>query len=198
VSGSASQPVSGSGPLPRAGEHVTAVEGALAGRPAPAGAVVALACELHASNARQWDLEDLTHDPAATDGDVAAAKRAIDRLNLARHDLVERMDAAIAGALEQAPAAALATETPGMVIDRLSVLVIRIARTGAAAAADGDRGYAERLPILRAQLAALTAAFDGYLDELRDGRRRFLRYEQFKLYGADPAAPTRGGGSRAG
>ncbi len=156
-----------------------------------------MACELLASNARQWDLEDVSHHPAATDPAVAAAKRAIDGLNLARHALVERIDAAVDAALEQSPSATLATETPGMVVDRLSVLVIRLTRTGAAAA-DGDRGFTERLPVLRAQLAALTVAFDGYLDELRDGRRRFLRAEQLKLYAAGAAAPTRAGGSRPG
>jgi hypothetical protein len=186
--------------LPGAGELITAFEQALRGVDgSSAGPVVALACELLTSNVRQWDLEDLTHDPATTDPAVAAAKRDIDRLNLARHDLVERIDAAVDAALEQSPTAALATETPGMVVDRLSVLVIRIARTASATAADGGgTGYAERLPILRAQLAALTAAFDGYLDELRTGRRRFLRYEQFKLYAAEAAAPTRAADSHPG
>jgi hypothetical protein len=196
--------MSGGVVVPGAHELVAELERALRGdrRPPPRG-IAALACELLSSNVRQWDLEDLTHDPATTDSELAAAKRAIDRLNLARHDLVEQIDAAVATALDQSPTAALATETPGMVVDRLSVLVIRITRTTAAASVgDGTSDYADRLPMLRAQLGALTSAFDVYLDELRVGRRRFLCYEQFKLYGADPPAdrpdPTSAAGSHPG
>jgi hypothetical protein len=81
------------------------------------------------------------------------------------------------------------------------VLVIRIARTAGAVSADGAAAsYADRLPALEARLDALTAAFDAYLDDLRAGRRRFVRYEELKLYAAertaDPAAPTSAGDSR--
>jgi hypothetical protein len=188
--------------VPGGGALVSELERALRGGAAPAAdGIVAFACALLASNVRQWDLEDLTHDPATSDQVVAATKRSIDRLNLARHDLVEQIDAAFDAALEQSPTAPLATETPGMVLDRLSVLVIRVARTAAAAAAatdGGPGGLGDRLAVLRAQLAALTSAFDVYLDDLRAGRRRFLRYQQFKLYGADPAAPTSAADSRPG
>ena len=46
--------------------------------------------------------------------------------------LVEEIDAAIDSILDQPATAPIATESPGMVLDRLSVLVIRRARTAAA------------------------------------------------------------------
>ena len=101
-----------------------------------------LILELVDSNLRQWDLEDTTRDPGASDTRVANAKREIDRLNLARHRLVEEIDAAIDSALDQPATAPIATESPGMVLDRLSVLVIRRART--AAASSRDPRFADR------------------------------------------------------
>ena len=127
-------------------------------------------------------LEDVTRDPDADDATVAGAKRAIDCLNLARHDLVERIDAAVDDAVEQSPTAPMATESPGMVVDRLSVLVIRLARMTAASELAPDGDFDRRLAALRAQIDALSEGLDTYLDELVLGRRRFLPYEHLKLY----------------
>ncbi len=155
--------------------------------PATGPAVAGLVLELVRSNLRQWDLEDATRDPHANDATVAAGKRAIDQLNLGRHRLVQQIDAAFAAALRQPASATLATETPGMVLDRLSVLVIRRARTEAAAARDGR--YGERLAAVDGQLSALSEAFDAYLQELHAGTRRFVSYEHLKLYADASASP---------
>jgi hypothetical protein len=141
---------------------------------------VALVTELVGSNLEQWELEDATRDPGATDEEVANAKRGIDRLNMGRHRLVEQIDASIAAGLDQPADALLATESPGMVLDRLSVLVIRRSRTESASMRQPD--YAERLPELDARVAALSSAFDTYVRELQAGTRRFLPYEHLKLY----------------
>jgi hypothetical protein len=138
------------------------------------------------SNMRQWDLEDTTRDPLASDTEVANAKREIDRLNGGRHHLVEEIDAAIDSMLSQPDGAPIATESPGMVLDRLSVLVIRRART--AAVSSRDPGVAGRALALESQVLALSLALDCYVDELREGTRRFFRYESFKLYGLSAAA----------
>jgi len=102
---------------------------------------------------------------------------------------------AIGDTLEPSPTAVLATESPAMVLDRLSVLVIRRTRTAEASA--HDRAYADRLPALDAQLAALVGALDTYLAELRAGTRRFFVHDPLKLYVA-PADLTRGDGNRPG
>jgi hypothetical protein len=161
---------------------VAIIEGAIGGkRPAGEPAWASRIRDLVDSNLRQWDLEDTTRDLRASDADVAKAKREIDRLNSGRHHLVEEIDAAIDSRLDQSVTAPIATESPGMVLDRLSVLVIRRARTGAAAA--HDPGCAGRMAVLDAQLAALSTALDDYMHELRAGTRRFLRYQSLKLYG---------------
>jgi hypothetical protein len=169
--------------LPPAAEIVTemrrsAVQARQTGAPPWATFIV----DLVESNLRQWDLEDTTRDPAASDAEVADAKREIDRLNMGRHRLVQAIDAAIDSAIDQPPFAPLATESPGMVLDRLSVLVIRRVRTGAAARRDPT--IAERVLALDAQIESLSSALNSYMDDLRAGHRRFIRYEAFKLYGS--------------
>ena len=155
---------------------------------------LSLLFELHDSNLRQWDLEDVTRVSEASDSVIADAKRAIDKLNLTRHHLIEDIDAAVDANLEQSTTAPLATESPGMVFDRLSVLVIRIARTAEKARSVSDEAdkYAVRLPSLQRQLAALSAALESLLGDVRAGTRRFLPYEHLKLYLAQPGSSRRG------
>ena len=172
--------------FPTAAELITEMERVLGGgRCASPLPWVALVTDLVGSNLEQWELEDATRDPVASDEEVAHAKRGIDRLNLGRHHLVEEIDASIAAGLDQPPDAPLATESPGMVLDRLSVLVIRRSRTESASVRHSD--YAERLPELDARIADLSSAFDTYVGELQSGNRRFLPYEHFKLYRSDAA-----------
>ena len=146
-----------------------------------------LLLDLLDSNLRQWQLEDVSRERDASDASVAEAKRSIDLLNLARHRLVQDVDAAVAAAIPPVPSAPLATESPGMAFDRLSVLVIRLHRTRAAADSGSVNGpeLAARLPGLRRQLAALCSAIDTLLEDLRAGRRSFVLYEHLKLYVVD-------------
>jgi Protein of unknown function (DUF4254) len=144
----------------------------------PTRPVVARLVDLLRSNLTQWNLEDEARGAAADDAAVAEAKRAIDRLNEGRHHIVEEIDAAIDRAVTQTVSGPLATESPAMAFDRLSVLVIRIHHTEG----DADR-YAARLPVLHLQLADLQQAIDALMDDVRDGTRRFVPYQSLKLYG---------------
>lgn len=148
---------------------------------------------LHRSNAEQWDREDDARRDMADDAMVAAAKRDIDRLNTARHRLIEVIDRGISLAINGCAEAPLVTESPGMAVDRLSVLMIRLTSTEARAtlgAVDAEL-YKERIPRLRSQVNALEEAIATLLDDLAEGRRRFITYESLKLYG--PEDPERVG-----
>jgi hypothetical protein len=162
------------------------------GRP-PRSGVLGLLLELHDNNVAQWNREDAARRDDADDRAVAAAKRDIDALNTKRHALVEAIDAAMAAGIDQAQAAPPTTESPAMVLDRLSVLVIRISVTESAASSQrADRDlYAARLPVLYEQLALLQEALASLFDDVRTGRRRFLPYQSLKLYGADAARHLR-------
>jgi hypothetical protein len=142
---------------------------------------------LHRSNRDQWDREDDARRDHADATMVAAAKRDIDRLNRARHGFIEAIDRAISGAIKPCEEAPLVTESPGMAIDRLSVLVIRLASTEdrVASGAIEARLYTARLPQLRRQLETLEEAIATLLDDLAKGTRRFLAHESLKLYGPE-------------
>jgi hypothetical protein len=157
--------------------------------------VLGLLLGLHHNNVVQWNREDAARRDQADDHAVAAAKRDIDALNTKRHELVEAIDAALATGIEQAPAAPPTTESPAMVFDRLSVLVIRISFTESAASSQRDDRdlYAARVPVLYQQLVLLHEALEALYDDVQTGRKRFLPYQSLKLYGS---AASRAAGIR--
>ncbi len=163
------------------------------------GGLMELLVELLLSNQKQWELEDVTRTPGADDATIAQAKRSIDRLNLERHRLAERVDAAIDAALVQSDGATPATESPAMAFDRLSVLAIRLDRTHRAAGTAGNGGdFGRRLMRLSGQIEELAEAIDALLDDVRAGRRRFAPYEHLKLYAQETSGPRRADGTHHG
>ena len=161
-------------------------------RPPPNG-LLGLLLELHHNNIVQWRREDAARGDDADDSAVAAAKRDIDALNAKRHEVVEAIDAALAAGLDQSPTAPPVTESPAMVFDRLSVLVIRMRFTEDAASSQGvDRHlYAARLPVLQEQLALLQEGLEALFEDVRTGRKRFLPYQSLKLYRSHTAGSRR-------
>jgi hypothetical protein len=155
---------------------------------APEQGVLPWLLALHQNNLEQWNREDAARQRAEDDREVAAAKRDIDRLNMKRHELVEEIDAQFVAGIEQSDAAPPTTESPAMVFDRLSVLVIRIFSTENVAV------YADRLPVLYAQIARLQEALEASFDDVRAGRKRFVPHQSLKLYWPQPS--SRAAGSR--
>jgi cell division protein FtsB len=154
---------------------------------AEADGLLAIAMAQHRANFDLWHEEDKARDPGATDADIAGVKRAIDRLNQRRNDLVEKMDAWLLDALEQNERAPLHSETPGLMIDRLSILALKIFHTREEAHRDTAteahrQRNAERLTLLSEQRADLAACLDSLWADVLDGKRRFKLYRQMKMY----------------
>lgn len=149
---------------------------------------LAVVLQHHRSNFDLWHEEDRARDPDANDADLALIKRAIDRLNQGRNDLVERMDESVLLRFpRQNEAAPLHSETPGLMLDRLSILSLKIFHTREEIArADGGpehrRRNEARLSILEEQRGDLAACLRSLLEEIADGRRRFKLYRQMKMY----------------
>ncbi|MGI8334422.1 DUF4254 domain-containing protein [Actinomadura scrupuli] len=77
--------------------------------------------------------------------------------------------------------------TPGTIVDRLSVLDLRILHTHRAEQAPKDR--AARLAVLEEQHADLLDGLDTFLTRIRLGQARFKRYRQFKSPGQRSYCP---------
>jgi Protein of unknown function (DUF4254) len=177
------EPASPLGGLPSVREVIGELQASTvgSGRRRPDG-LLGLLRDLHGNNVAQWDLEDRVRGSDGDDAAIAEAKREIDRLNGRRHQLVEAIDTTIDTTIPQVRSATPATESPGMAFDRLSVLIIRIHHTEAAAAGDEDPALEARLPLLRTQLTVLEEALGALLRDVGAGTRRFQPHQSLKLY----------------
>ena len=154
---------------------------------ANADALLALATAQHNANFDLWHEEDKARSPEATDADIAEVKHSIDRLNQRRNDLVEKIDLWLLERLEQNEKAPLHSETPGLMIDRLSILALKIYHTEEeehreTATEAHRRRNADRLALLKEQRSDLAACLDALWGEILQGTRRFKLYRQMKMY----------------
>jgi hypothetical protein len=149
----------------------------------------------HRANFELWHIEDEARNPGATDAEVASVKRRVDQTNQRRNDLAEEMDRRLLAWLEPHGlpnrAAALNSESPGQIIDRLSILALKIYHTRQEAErVDAPAGHAarnlDRLAILEEQRQDLAACLEMLWRETLAGTRRFKLYRQLKMYN-DPS-----------
>jgi len=166
-----------------------------AGPADPNGAWTSLVARQHLANFELWHTEDEARIPGATDADLARVKRRIDDTNQRRNDLSEQIDLTLLAALEAqglpSPASPLHAESPGLMIDRLSILALKVFHTREELErADAPVGHlernSERLAILAEQRADLAQCLVRLWEETLDGTRRFKLYRQLKMYN-DPA-----------
>ncbi|MGH9598037.1 MAG: DUF4254 domain-containing protein [Edaphobacter sp.] len=154
---------------------------------ANADGLMALAAAQHRANFELWHEEDKARAPGVTDSEIVRVKRAIDVLNQRRNDLAEKMDVWLIGRLEQNDAAPLHSETPGLMVDRLSILALKIYHTREeslrASATESHRlKNRERLALLEEQRGDLAGCLDVLWAEVLGGTRRFKLYRQMKMY----------------
>ena len=192
----------GNAPLPITGEAVSAFhargtrgffEGGLAVEPPEAAPLWTAVAGNHRNNVQLWAEEDLARRMHVQDAEIAANKRAIDRFNQARNDAIERMDEILEAVIADGGAVPprLNSETPGSMIDRLSIASLKIYHMAAQVERrDADPTHREmcavKLARLNLQRADLAHCLDDLLLACREGRARFRTYRQFKMYN-DPA-----------
>lgn len=169
--------------------------------PAPVGDDLrSLVLAQHYCNFILWGLEDEARRRDVGDAVIANLKHSIDEWNQRRNDLIERLDAAI---LEFLPPGDVSTaeqhsETAGQMIDRLSILALKIRHMEQNALRTDDPSLAEecagKLAVLREQRRDLVRCLQRLLDDCMAGRRFFKLYRQFKMYNDPRLNPALAGG----
>lgn len=151
-----------------------------------------LICQQHAFNFQLWHQEDRARDPNATDTEIAHVKRAIDRLNQSRNDTIEKIDDWLSDRLaeqtiEILPTARQNSETVASVIDRLSILALRIYHYEEQLHRLGTSQHhhlmvQQRIAVCQQQLKDLSGSLQELLTDIQQGRVRHRTYRQLKMY----------------
>ncbi len=157
----------------------------------------------HLCNFRLWHVEDEARRKDVDDAAIAACKRRIDGLNQARNDAMEKVDAELVRMvnplLPKAAPARLNSESPAMILDRLSIMALKIfhMREQAGRSEAGPehvRSCAAKLAVLEEQRGDLGRALMDLLADYERGAKVPKIYRQFKMYNDPKLNPQLYGG----
>jgi hypothetical protein len=158
--------------------------------PAAADPLWAAIADNHRFNCALWAEEDLARRRNVPDAEIAKNKRAIDGFNQKRNDAIERIDELLLSSLSSVPKRPEAkqnSETAGAMVDRLSILSLKIHHMRLQTLRkDADAAHIEacsaKLARLVEQRTDLAACLDRLLQEAARGESFFKVYRQFKMY----------------
>ena len=149
----------------------------------------ALVEQNHSWNFQLWQAEDRARRDDMGFEFVYHAKRAIDGFNQQRNNVMEMMDAWLFNTLSpnQDTACLVHSETPGMIIDRLSIIALKIYHMHLQVKRDDvENSHRERckekFDVLTRQRTQLALCLDSLFNEVNNQQRTFRVYHQFKMY----------------
>ena len=154
----------------------------------------------HQVNFELWHQEDLARDPDVSDSKIAEVKRAIDVLNQRRNDLIEQLDQFLVNVLSRENVntthqTELNSETPGSMIDRLSINALKIYHMNEEiqredVAESHRKKCFGKLCVLQEQREDLRQCLDKLLVDLSVGKKRLKVYQQMKMYNDESLNPV--------
>lgn len=149
----------------------------------------ALVEQNHSWNFQIWLTEDRARRQDKGFEFIYNAKREIDRCNQQRNNVMEAMDEWLFKQLaqNQNTHCPVHSETPGMIIDRLSILALKLyhmqLQVRRQDVDDEHRQLCEtKYRILKIQRTELSQCLDILFTEVKLGQRTFRVYRQFKMY----------------
>jgi hypothetical protein len=154
-----------------------------------------IALELAWRNYLLWHEEDKARRTDVDDSAIATVKRAIDKLNQQRNDLIEKLDEAILAEITRVTSASedetINSETPGSIVDRISIMSLKIYHMDEDSRRsdindEHRQSSLKRLAVLKLQRSDLYKALDELLTDYTAGKKTMKLYKQFKMYN-DPA-----------
>lgn len=146
----------------------------------------------------QWHYEDIIRDPNIQPDDGMVMKRKIDKSNQHRTDVVEQLDDYYISLFKDVGAnsdAKLNTESPGWVVDRISILCLKIYHMQEQVdRTDADKKHKQqclnKLNILLEQKEDISKSFNDLLDQVQKGEKQIKVYRQMKMYNDDTLNPV--------
>ncbi|GAN22153.1 TPA: DUF4254 domain-containing protein [Legionella pneumophila] len=145
--------------------------------------------ENHAFNFQLWHAEDKARRDDMGFEFVYQAKREIDAFNQQRNNRMEAMDEWLYKALqpENHNHCPVNSESPGMIIDRLSILSLKsyhmdLQTKRQDVGVEHRIACTQKLEIIQQQLNQLALCLDELLNEVQAKTRTFRVYHQFKMY----------------
>lgn len=150
--------------------------------------------ENHQWNFSLWHEEDIARIKDIDSNRIVEAKRNIDRYNQARNNAMEKIDEWILNFLNfnnVASIGAMHSETPGMMIDRLSIMSLKRYHMNeetlrADANADHKEKCTAKVALLDEQISDLSKCVEMIFSKLGSGEIGFKVYRQLKMYN-DPS-----------
>jgi hypothetical protein len=145
--------------------------------------------ENHAFNYQLWHAEDSARREDMGYEFVYHAKREIDRCNQQRNNRMESMDEWLFNTLQPVTPdlCPVHSESPGMIIDRLSILSLKSYHMALQAhrheASNEHRSAcAAKLRVIEQQLEQLCLCLNQLFEDIANKKRTFRIYHQFKMY----------------
>jgi len=144
----------------------------------------------HQYNCQLWDEEDMARRVDVDDSDIALNKRNIDQFNQKRNDAIESIDEKILDRLTSVKVVKDAwfnSETAGSIIDRLSIISLKILHMGIQAdRLDIDTSQKEEAQSKKERLIIqrndLSFCLNQLLQDASNGKAFYRIYRQFKMY----------------
>ncbi|MDV6235047.1 DUF4254 domain-containing protein [Leptospira ellisii] len=166
--------------------------------PFPADSIESILYSKNQIDTIQWHVEDEIRRPDLPDKELVGFKRQIDKLNQERTDLVEILDDRISAVYKDVarkPGARMNSETPAWLIDRMSILELKIYHMEEQTQRkDADQTHIgacrRKLDVLLEQRDDLSRCLDELLDDLRTGDKFYKVYRQMKMYNDQNLNPS--------
>ena len=137
----------------------------------------------------QWHLEDLIRNPKIDSNMGLELKHRIDKSNQNRTDIVERVDDYYFSIFKNTSEkdSKINTESPGWVVDRLSILNLKIYHMNEQVqrenvTAEHILNCEKKMVVLQNQRIDLSNSFDELLEEYKEGIKKMKVYRQMKMY----------------
>ena len=146
----------------------------------------------------QWAYEDIIRDPNIEPVAALKLKRMIDASNQDRTDTVEYIDSYFLNKYKDVnvkPNAKINSESPAWVIDRLSILALKIYHMHLETVRDNaseehKTACQKKLNVLLEQRVDLSTAIDTLLSDIEKGDKYMKVYKQMKMYNDDELNPV--------